>query len=76
MATKQDVSIVLSRSPVVEHSSSNLITGAAFLEFHEPLAAWLNPETALSGNDTLLASGELYNNFVKVDVTYRNSTAL
>ncbi|EJD07057.1 galactose mutarotase-like protein [Fomitiporia mediterranea MF3/22] len=45
---------------------------AAFLEFHEPLAAWLHPETSLSGNDTLLASGELYNNFVKLDVTYKN----
>ncbi|THH04870.1 hypothetical protein EW145_g5208 [Phellinidium pouzarii] len=49
---------------------------AAFLEFHEPLAAWLNPATSPSGNDTLLASGELYNNFVKVDVTYKNGDAL
>lgn len=45
---------------------------AAFLEFHEPLAAWMNPGTSPSGNDTLLASGELYNNFVKIDVTYKN----
>ncbi|KAL5504356.1 hypothetical protein ACEPAH_8430 [Sanghuangporus vaninii] len=45
---------------------------AAFLEFHEPLAAWLHPETNPSGDDTLLASGELYNNFVKLDVVYRN----
>ncbi|KAH8112722.1 galactose mutarotase-like protein [Phellopilus nigrolimitatus] len=49
---------------------------AAFLEFHEPLAAWLNPATSLSANDTLLSSGELYNNFVKVDVTYTNPGAL
>ncbi|KAI5119636.1 hypothetical protein M0805_008998 [Coniferiporia weirii] len=49
---------------------------AAFLEFHEPLAAWLNPETSLSKDDTLLASGELYNNFVKVEVTYKNPNAL
>ncbi|KAF8525890.1 galactose mutarotase-like protein [Hysterangium stoloniferum] len=39
----------------------------AFLEFHEPLAAWLHPETAVSG-DTLLTSNDLYNNFTRVDV--------
>jgi len=44
---------------------------AAFFEFHEPLAAFLNPETSLSGNDTLLTSEELYNNWVLVDVKYR-----
>ncbi|CAL1717421.1 unnamed protein product [Somion occarium] len=44
---------------------------AAFLEFHEPLAAWLHPETqGPDKNDTLLASGEVYNNFVRVDVWY------
>ncbi|KIJ51518.1 hypothetical protein M422DRAFT_26924 [Sphaerobolus stellatus SS14] len=42
----------------------------AFLEFHEPLAAWLHPETAVSG-DTLVTSDELYNNFVRVDVLYK-----
>jgi len=42
----------------------------AFLEFHEPLAAWLHPETAVSG-DTLLTSDELYNNFVRVDVLFK-----
>ena len=45
---------------------------AAFLEFHEPLAAWLNPSTqGSSKNDTLLASGELYNNFVRIDVWFK-----
>ncbi|KAH9916188.1 galactose mutarotase-like protein [Amylocystis lapponica] len=46
---------------------------AAFLEFHEPLAAWLHPETrGPSGSDTLLASGEVYNNVVRMDVWYRS----
>ncbi|KAI0950664.1 hypothetical protein AcW1_007914 [Taiwanofungus camphoratus] len=50
---------------------------AAFLEFHEPLAAWLHPETrGVSGSDTLLASGEVYNNFVRMDVWYRSPDAL
>lgn len=43
----------------------------AFLEFHEPLAAWMNPATlGASKDDTLLASGELYNNYTKTDVYY------
>ncbi|PSR73726.1 hypothetical protein PHLCEN_2v10445 [Hermanssonia centrifuga] len=46
---------------------------AAFLEFHEPLAAWLHPATlGASGDDTLLASGEVYNNYVKMDVWYKS----
>ena len=39
----------------------------------QPLGAFLHPQTSLSGNDTLLASGELYNNFTKVDVFYRSN---
>ena len=47
--------------------------GAAFLEFHEPLAAFLHPDTVgPSKNDTLLASGEVYNNWVRMDVWYRS----
>ncbi|KZT00930.1 galactose mutarotase-like protein [Laetiporus sulphureus 93-53] len=50
---------------------------AAFLEFHEPLAAWLFPGTqGPSANDTLLASGEVYNNFVRMDVWYRSPERL
>jgi len=49
---------------------------AAFLEFHEPLAAWLHPETTPSANDTLITNGELYNNFVKVNVTFHSPGAL
>ena len=46
---------------------------AAFLEFHEPLAAWLHPETlGASKDDTLLVSGEVYNNYVKMEVLYRS----
>ncbi|KZV94716.1 galactose mutarotase-like protein [Exidia glandulosa HHB12029] len=43
---------------------------AAFLEFHELLAAWLHPYGSgeNKAKDTLLTSDELYNNFVKVDV--------
>ncbi|KAH9921180.1 galactose mutarotase-like protein [Epithele typhae] len=47
---------------------------AAFLEFHAPLAAWMNPATrgpTGEGEDTLLASGELYNNFTRMDVWYK-----
>ncbi|KAH8092568.1 galactose mutarotase-like protein [Cristinia sonorae] len=52
------------------------VGSAAFLEFHEPLAAWLNPSTiGHSGNDTLLASGEIYNNFVKMDVWFKSPVA-
>lgn len=39
---------------------------AAFLEFHELLAAWLYPYA--DKGDTLLTSDKLYNNFVKVNV--------
>ena len=50
---------------------------AVFLEFHEPLAAWLHPDTiGASGSDTLLASGEVYNNYVRMDVFYRSTEAI
>ncbi|RDX56960.1 galactose mutarotase-like protein [Lentinus brumalis] len=45
---------------------------AAFLEFHAPLAAWIHPGVrGPSGEDTLLASGQVYNNFVRMDVWYK-----
>ena len=47
------------------------VGSAAFLEFHEPLAAFLDANSATrgrSGDDTLLGPGEVYNNFVRVDV--------
>jgi len=44
---------------------------AAFLEFHEPLAAWLHPYKTKPGvTDTILTSEELYHNWVRVDVTF------
>ena len=47
---------------------------AAFLEFHAPLAAWIHPGTrGATGEDTLLASGEVYNNFVRMDVWYKSA---
>ncbi|KAG8864903.1 hypothetical protein FRB96_003489 [Tulasnella sp. 330] len=44
---------------------------AAFLEFHEPLAAWLHPWGQSPGKSTLLGSNELYNNFTKVNVYFK-----
>jgi len=45
---------------------------AAFLEFHEPLAAFLFPQFQKNEDDTLLASDEVYHNFVKIDVSVRH----
>ncbi|KAG2756797.1 hypothetical protein P692DRAFT_20867848 [Suillus brevipes Sb2] len=41
---------------------------AAFLEFHEPLSAFLHPEATPDSTDTLLTSNEIYNNFVRADI--------
>ena len=47
-------------------------SAAAFLEFHAPLAAWIHPGTrGPTGEDTLLASGEVYNNSTRMDVWYK-----
>jgi len=48
-------------------SSPNFFAAAAFLEFHELLAAWLHPYST-SDSDTLLTSDAIYNNYVRVDV--------
>jgi len=42
---------------------------AAFLEFHHPLTAFLDPKNK-DGEDTLLTSDELYNNYVRCDVKF------
>jgi hypothetical protein len=47
-------------------------SAAAFLEFHEPLAAFLFPQLQRNEDDTLLKSEEVYHNFVKVDVVVRH----
>jgi aldose 1-epimerase len=43
---------------------------AAFLEFHEPIAAFLHEGMQQRGDDTLLASGEVYSNWVRMEVGY------
>ncbi|KAJ4477510.1 galactose mutarotase-like domain-containing protein [Lentinula aciculospora] len=43
---------------------------AAFLEFHDMLAAFLDPANK-NGNDTLLTSDELYHNYVRCDVRFK-----
>jgi len=43
---------------------------AAFIEFHEPLAAFLDPSKK-DGNDTLLTTDEIYNNYVRMDVKFK-----
>ncbi|KAF8150165.1 galactose mutarotase-like domain-containing protein [Crassisporium funariophilum] len=47
------------------------ITTAAFLEFHNPLAAFLRDENK-GAEDTLLTSDELYHNYVRCDVKYKS----
>jgi len=49
---------------------------AVFLEFHEPLASFLHPGLNPSGDDTILAPGEIYNNYVRADVLYRTPNGL
>ena len=51
----------------------NLATAAAFLEFHAPHAAWLHPQgRGPTGEDTLLTSGEVYNNYARMSVWYKS----
>jgi len=47
---------------------------AAFLEFHEPHAAFLHPDfvsKSISKNDTLLGSDHLSHNFIKVNLRFK-----
>ncbi|KAF8546687.1 galactose mutarotase-like protein [Imleria badia] len=46
---------------------------AAFIEFHEPLSAFLYPTS--TSTDTLLTSDEIYNNYVRADIVVRPSEA-
>ncbi|KAF7324530.1 hypothetical protein MKEN_00493700 [Mycena kentingensis (nom. inval.)] len=46
---------------------------AVFLEFHDPLAAFLDPANK-DAEDTLLTSGEVYHNYVRCDVKYKPVT--
>ncbi|EJU04911.1 galactose mutarotase-like protein [Dacryopinax primogenitus] len=44
---------------------------AAFLEFHEPHAAWLQSWGSTPETSTILSSKEMYHNFTKVTFTYK-----
>ncbi|KAG9218721.1 hypothetical protein PLEOSDRAFT_1089196 [Pleurotus ostreatus PC15] len=44
---------------------------AAFLEFHDPLTAFLDPKNKDSDNDTLITTGEVYHQYVRADVKFR-----
>jgi len=44
---------------------------ACFLEFHEPIAAWLHLWGQAPEKDTLLTSEELYNNYTKLTVHFK-----
>ncbi|KAF9041128.1 galactose mutarotase-like protein [Hymenopellis radicata] len=56
-------------SGITDHGDGYAPGTAAFLEFHDVLAAFLKPENK-DGDDTLLTKDELYNNYVRCDVTY------
>ncbi|KAJ7483540.1 hypothetical protein FB451DRAFT_1029358, partial [Mycena latifolia] len=43
---------------------------AVFLEFHDPLAAFLDPANK-DKEDTLLTTGEIYHNYVRCDVRFK-----
>lgn len=76
-AGKLEMGISLGVSCRVMNALQQLINldisaAAAFLEFHEPLAAFLFPQLQRGKDDTLLTSEEVYHNFVKVDVAVRH----
>ncbi|KAF8888966.1 galactose mutarotase-like domain-containing protein [Mucidula mucida] len=56
-------------SGITDHGDGYAPGTAAFLEFHDVLAAFLKPENK-DGDDTLLTKDELYNNYVRCDVTF------
>ncbi|KXN82674.1 Aldose 1-epimerase [Leucoagaricus sp. SymC.cos] len=60
--------IIHGGSGISGHGDSYGPGTAAFLEFHDLLAAFLDPENR-DAEDTLLTSDELYNNFVLLEVS-------
>jgi len=56
-------------SGISAHGDSYGPGTAAFLEFHDPLAAFLQPDNK-DGEDTLLTSDEMYNNFVRLEIDF------
>ncbi|KAJ4468626.1 galactose mutarotase-like protein [Lentinula edodes] len=57
-------------SGIKDHGDGYVPGTAAFLEFHDILAAFLDPAKQ-NGNDTLLTSDEVYHNYVRCDVRFR-----
>ncbi|KAF5374514.1 hypothetical protein D9615_009094 [Tricholomella constricta] len=57
-------------SGISGHGDSYSPGTAAFLEFHQPLAAFLDPKNK-DGDDTLLTTDELYHNYVRCDVRFK-----
>ncbi|KAJ8516792.1 hypothetical protein ONZ45_g5931 [Pleurotus djamor] len=47
---------------------------AAFLEFHDPLTAFFDPKNKDGDHDTLLTNGEVYHNYVRMDVKFKEPT--
>lgn len=60
--------IIHGGSGISGHGDSYGPGTAAFLEFHDPLAVFLQPENR-DAEDTLLTSDELYNNFVRLEIS-------
>ncbi|KAJ3784508.1 galactose mutarotase-like domain-containing protein [Lentinula aff. detonsa] len=57
-------------SGIKDHGDGYVPGTAAFLEFHDILAAFLDPANK-DGNDTLLTSDEVYHNYVRCDVRFK-----
>ncbi|KAJ3712023.1 galactose mutarotase-like protein [Lentinula raphanica] len=57
-------------SGIKDHGDGYVPGTAAFLEFHDTLAAFLDPANK-DGNDTLLTSDEVYHNYVRCDVRFK-----
>ncbi|KAH0584875.1 hypothetical protein H2248_008153 [Termitomyces sp. 'cryptogamus'] len=57
-------------SGIKDHGDSYGPGSAAFLEFHEPISAFLDPNNK-DKEDSLVTTNELYNNYVRLDVKFK-----
>ncbi|KAG6827911.1 hypothetical protein H0H92_009980 [Tricholoma furcatifolium] len=57
-------------SGIKDHGDAYGPGTAAFLEFHEPISAFLDPKNK-DGEDSLLTTDELYHNYVRLDVRFK-----
>ncbi|KAG6849595.1 hypothetical protein H0H93_007117 [Arthromyces matolae] len=57
-------------SGIKDHGDAYGPGTAAFLEFHEPISAFLDPKNK-DGEDSLLTTDELYHNYVRMDVKFK-----